>query len=135
MLLEEENLPPSLLKNKIEYIQTVNQGISGNIVKQAVKQLDQRDLFVRLLETDSANLSRFYSKKTLTRSQSEGILDFLRLFQKATEVFDNSDLAKEWLQTRLPVLNGECAIDLCDTFEGRKLVTETLDAIEYGEFS
>ncbi|MGL5795707.1 MAG: antitoxin Xre/MbcA/ParS toxin-binding domain-containing protein [Waterburya sp.] len=30
---------------------------------------------------------------------------------------------------------GEYPINLCDTFEGRKLVREALRAIEYGEFS
>ncbi len=135
LLLKDANLSPNLLENRAEYIKAVRQGISGTIVKQAVQLLDERDLFVRLLNTNSANLSRFYHQKVLNRIASEGVLDTLRVFQDAIAVFEDTDIAKEWLHTRIPALAGEYPIDLCDTFEGRKLVRETLQAIEYGEFT
>jgi putative toxin-antitoxin system antitoxin component (TIGR02293 family) len=134
-LLEKADLPPTLLEDRTAYIQAVRRGISGEIVKQAVQALEERDLFIRLLNTNSANLSRFYRQKPLTKMQSEGILDTLRVFQETIAVFENEKLAKEWLHTSIPALAGEYPINLCDTFEGRKLVCEALRAIEYGEFS
>lgn len=134
-LLEKADLSPTLLEDRTAYIQAVRRGISGEIVKQAVQALEERDLFIRLLNTNSANLSRFYRQKPLTKMQSEGILDTLRVFQDAIAVFENEKLAKEWLHTSIPALAGEYPINLCDTFEGRKLVREALRAIEYGEFS
>ncbi len=134
-LLEEANLSPTLLEDRTAYIQAIRRGISGEIVKQAVQVLEERELFIHLLNTNSANLSRFYHQKLLTKMQSEGILDTLRVFQDAITVFENEQLAKEWLHTRVPALAGEYPINLCDTFEGRKLVREALRAIEYGEFS
>jgi putative toxin-antitoxin system antitoxin component (TIGR02293 family) len=134
-LLEGANLSPTLLEDRTAYIQAIRRGISGEIVKQAVQVLEERELFIHLLNTNSANLSRFYHQKLLTKMQSEGILDTLRVFQDAITVFENEQLAKEWLHTRIPALAGEYPINLCDTFEGRKLVRETLRAIEYGEFS
>jgi putative toxin-antitoxin system antitoxin component (TIGR02293 family) len=134
-LLEGVNLSPTLLENRTAYIQAIRRGISGEIVKQAVQVLQERELFIHLLNTNSANLSRFYRQKQLTKMQSEGILDTLRVFQKAITVFENEKLAKEWLHTSIPALAGEYPINLCDTFEGRKLVCEALQAIEYGEFS
>jgi putative toxin-antitoxin system antitoxin component (TIGR02293 family) len=134
-LLEGVNLSPTLLENRTAYIQAIRRGISGEIVKQAVQVLEERELFIHLLNTNSANLSRFYRQKSLTKMQSEGILDTLRVFQKAITVFENEKLAKEWLHTSIPALAGEYPINLCDTFEGRKLVCEALQAIEYGEFS
>jgi putative toxin-antitoxin system antitoxin component (TIGR02293 family) len=134
-LLEGVNLSPTLLENRTAYIQAIRRGISGEIVKQAVQVLQERELFIHLLNTNSANLSRFYRQKSLTKMQSEGILDTLRVFQKAITVFENEKLAKEWLHTSIPALAGEYPINLCDTFEGRKLVCEALQAIEYGEFS
>ncbi len=135
LLLKDADLSPNLLKDRAEYIQAVRQGISGTIVKQAIQLLGERDLFVRLLGTNSANLSRFYHQQVINRSASEVILDTLRVFQDAVTVFEDADIAKEWLHTRIPALAGEYPIDLCDTFEGRKLVRETLQAIEYGEFT
>jgi putative toxin-antitoxin system antitoxin component (TIGR02293 family) len=134
-LLEKADLPPTLLEDRTAYIQAVRRGISGEIVKQAVQALEERDLFIRLLNTNSANLSRFYRQKPLTKMQSEGILDTLRVFQETIAVFENEKLAKEWLHTSIPALAGEYPINLCDTFEGRKLVCEALRAIEYGEFT
>jgi putative toxin-antitoxin system antitoxin component (TIGR02293 family) len=134
-LLEKADLPPTLLEDRKAYIQAVRRGISGEIVKQAVQALEERDLFIRLLNTNSANLSRFYRQKPLTKMQSEGILDTLRVFQETIAIFENEKLAKEWLHTSIPALAGEYPINLCDTFEGRKLVCEALRAIEYGEFS
>lgn len=134
-LLENANLSPDLLEDRRVYIQTVRQGISGAIVQQAVKTLGERELFIRLLNTNSANLSRFYHQKSLSTAASEGILDTLRVFQEAVEVFEDVDKAKEWLHTKIPALAGEYPIALCDTFEGRKLVRESLKSIEYGEFS
>ena len=135
LLLKDADLPPNLLEDRAEYIQAVRKGISGTIVKQAIQLLGERDLFVRLLSTNSANLSRFYHQKVLSKIASEGILDTLRVFQDAISVFEDADIAKEWLHTRIPALAGEYPIELCDTFEGRKLVRETLRAIEYGEFT
>ena len=134
-LLQEANVSPVVLTDRGAFIQAVRQGIPGLVVKMAVTVLGERDLFVRLLETTSANLSRFYRKKTLTRADSEEVLDTLRLFQDAIAAFEDQDIAQEWLHTSIPTLAGERPVDLCDTFEGRALVRESLHAIEYGEFS
>lgn len=135
LLLKDSELSPTLLEDRSEYIQTVRQGISGKIVERAVQVLGERELFVRLLSTSSGNLSRLYRSPSLSRVQTEGILDTLKVFDKAINVFGNKEIAKEWLHTSIPALDGELPLDLCDTFEGRRLVKESLEAIEYGEFT
>ena len=135
LLLKDSELSPTLLEDRSEYIQTVRQGISGKIVERAVKVLGEREFFVRLLSTSSGNLNRLYRSPSLSRVQTEGILDTLKVFDKAINVFGNEEIAKEWLHTSIPALDGELPLDLCDTFEGRRLVKESLEAIEYGEFT
>ncbi|MBW4536396.1 MAG: MbcA/ParS/Xre antitoxin family protein [Pleurocapsa minor HA4230-MV1] len=135
LLLEDSDLSPTLLEDRGAYIQAVRQGVPGKIVEQAVKALGERDLFVRLLSTSSGNLNRLYHAKLLTKVQSEGVLDTLKVFNEAINVFGNEDIAKEWLHASIPAIGGELPIDLCDTFEGRRLVRESLGAIEYGEFT
>lgn len=134
-LLENSELSPTLLSDRGEYLKALRQGISGAIIKEAINELGERELFISLLETTSANLNRFYHKKKLPRSAAEGILDTLRVIQDAVAVFGDMAIAHEWLHTSIPALAGEVPINLCDTFEGRKIVKESLKAIEYGEFS
>jgi len=133
-LLKEAELSPTLLEDRAEYIQTVRQGISGRVVKLAVDVLGERELFTSLLNTNSTNLSRFYGK-ILTKFATEGILDTFRVFQNAINAFEDEEMAIEWLHTSIPALAGERPISLCDTSEGRKIVKESLRAIEYGEFT
>ncbi|WP_052056029.1 antitoxin Xre/MbcA/ParS toxin-binding domain-containing protein [Myxosarcina sp. GI1] len=135
LLLKTSDLNPKILEDRGAYIQAVRQGVSGKIVEQAVKALGERELFVRLLSTSSGNLNRLYHSKLLSKVQTEGVLDTLKVFDEAINVFGDENLAKEWLHTSIPALNGESPVSLCDTFEGRKLVRETLSAIEYGEFA
>lgn len=134
-LLKGANIAPEVLDNRTAYMKAISSGVSGTIIKPAVTQLGERNLFIRLLDTNSANLSRFYNRKTLSKAHSEGILDTLRVFNQANSVFGDEEIATEWLHTRIPALSGKLPVDLCDTFEGRAMVKEALMTIEYGEFT
>lgn len=127
-------LPVQVFSDQQKFIKLTKKGVSGAVVKQAVQSLGYRDLFVRLLETTSGNLSRFYGRKALNAYHSEGILDTLRVFSKAISVFGDRDVASTWVETPIPALGGQIPLELCDTFEGRDLVQATLRKIEYGEF-
>lgn len=129
-------VPSAVYHDKVAFIQTVREGISGSVVKQAIHALgDNRELFVRLLETTPGNLHRFYKRKALSRTDSEEVLDVLRVFYQTREVFGDGDKALRWLNTPIPALSGEKPLTLFDTFEGRRLVREVLRKVEYGEFS
>lgn len=134
-ILEGVNLSAKLLGDSAGVIKTVRSGLSGDAVKAVVQNLGERELMLKILDTDTTNVSRLYRQTTISKWQSEGILDVLRLFIKAISVFEEEEIAKEWLHTSIPALAGEKPIDLCDTFEGRKLVKDALFQIEYGEFS
>ena len=129
------DIPPSVFTDTFCYIDTARKGLPGSVIKQAVHALGNRDLFVSLLNTDKANLSRFYTRKNLDRTQSESILDMLRVYEKASAVFGGYERANEWLNSHIPALGGEKPIDICDTFQGRALVVNVLQKVEYGEFS
>ena len=128
------DVPASAFTDTARFIDTARKGIAGKIVKQAVEVVGQRDLFVRLVGVSPGNLHRVYRRKTLSPAQSEALLDVLWVFSQASKVFGDLDAAREWLSTPLPALGGECPLDLCDTFGGRRLVREAIAKIEYGEF-
>jgi len=134
--LEGVNIPPTIFSDHRLFIETVRSGVPGEVVKQAIDALGgDRQLFIRLLDTTSANLSRFYRKKTLDRADTEALLDTLRLYQHAVQVFGSEQRARLWLTSELAALSGEQPWALMDTFEGRRLVQSVLRKIEYGEFS
>ncbi|MGM8850639.1 antitoxin Xre/MbcA/ParS toxin-binding domain-containing protein [Salinicola halophyticus] len=120
-------------------IRTVRQGVPGSLVRQAIADLGDhpefRELFITILETTSGNLHRTYQRTALTRTKSEEVLDLLGLLNYAHRVFEDREMALEWLRTPITALAGDAPIALCDTFHGRKMVRGALRAIECGEFS
>jgi len=134
-LLADLGIDAAALDNPAEYIRSVREGISGNVVKRTVKVFDNRDIVVRILDTTSSNLNRYYRRKKMSRGDSEEILDTIRLYRQASCVFGGIDKAKEWMKSSIPALAGDKPENLLDTFEGRGWVGQTLRKIEYGEFT
>lgn len=130
------SLPKGVFSDEVAFIQQVRQGISGRVVVEAIEAFGgDRELFVRLLETTSGNLHRYYRRAALGRSESEEILDALDVLRYAIQVFESDELAREWLKCEVPALSGSRPVDLLDTFKGREVVRQVLGKIEYGEFS
>ena len=132
--IEGIGVPSAAFVDQAAYIRTVRAGLSGKIVKQAIDAVGHRDLFVRLLGTTSGHLGRLYGRKSLGAARTEGLLDTLRVFTAAAAALGGLERAQDWLGTALPALGGDRPIDLCDTFEGRRLVREIIRKIEDGEF-
>lgn len=135
-LLVQGDVPLTTLDDQATYLRVIKTGISGAIVQPAIGVLGERELFTRLLNTDKSNLSRFYNHKRLSVTISEGILDTLRVFKLAFEVYEGDvETALEWLHTSIPALSNEIPINLLDTFEGRRVVKDCLMVMEYGDFT
>ncbi|WP_240618179.1 antitoxin Xre/MbcA/ParS toxin-binding domain-containing protein [Halomonas heilongjiangensis] len=135
-LLAELSLPKEVFTDSVAFIKQVRKGIPGQVLVEAIGAFDgDREMFVRLLETTPGNLHRFYKREALSRSQSEGILDALRVLNYAILVFGDSKVAHEWLRCQVPALSGAKPVDLLDTFCGRDWIRDVLGKIEYGEFS
>ena len=128
------DIAPAVFVDRLAFIEAVKSGLSGEVIKQAVDRVGHRDLFVRSLGTTSRNLSRLYRRKALGKDPSEALLDVLRVVAGAVAVFGTLAHADEWLNTEVIALGGQRPIDLCDTFEGRRLVRDAIRRIEYGEF-
>ena len=128
------DVSPAAFVDRPAFIEAVRTGLRGEVVKQTLDVVGYRELIVRLLGTTSGNLHRVYRRKALGQAQSEALLDTLRVFDHAERTFAGLVRAREWLETALPALGGQRPIDLCDTFEGRRLVQDAIRRIECGEF-
>ena len=131
---EGVDVPPAAFIDRSAFIDAARAGLPGEVVKQAIDVFGHRELIVRLVGTTSGNLHRVYRRKALGPAQSEVLLDTLRVFFYATSAFGNRGRASEWLDAALPALGGQRPVDLCDTFEGRRLVRDAIRRIEHGEF-
>lgn len=134
-VIQSLGLQSEAFTDKAAYIRAVREGIPGIVVKNIVRIFKNRDLIVRVLDTSSANLSRVYRLKHMNRIASEEVLDMIRLYRHAIQVFGSKENAIEWIKSPVPALAGESPEALFDTFEGRKWVAQTLRMIEYGEFT
>ncbi|MEN9870396.1 MAG: hypothetical protein RLZZ171_1384 [Cyanobacteriota bacterium] len=135
-ILTESQIPPEVLEEDGIFIQASRLGISGKILQPTIKVLGVRDLIISLLNTDKTNLSKFYHQEHLSPTVSEAILDTLKVFKLAFQVYDqDAQTALKWLNTKIPALSGQVPIDLLDTFKGRELVKDCLMVMEYGDFT
>lgn len=134
--LHVDGLPSNVLYDDVVFIHAIRTGIPGQVVRQTVALLGgHNELIADLAGTTPGNLHRTYKKAVLAKTQSEAILDLLRLFAYAATVFDNQDIVRSWLDCEIPALSGTRPIDIMDTFQGRTMVRDILVKIERGEFS
>lgn len=84
------------------------------------------------------------ANRTLTRRQKEGkfktdeserVLRVARLYDKAVEVFEDKNAAKQWFKIPAKALGGKTPLEYADTEPGAQEVFDLLGRIEHGVFS
>lgn len=128
-------VPSKILANPVDFINASRKGIPGLWVKHVVEATGLKETFLAILGISPSSLSRLYHRESLSRSSSEKVLDAIRLIRRAEVVWESQEQAIFWLQCPLAGLSDQRPIDLFDTFEGRRWVSQVLNKIEYGEFS
>jgi len=124
--------PHSLL----DWVMLVRQGFPTSVVDEVTKA-------VRLTQAElSATLG--IPERTLIRRKKEGVLNpeestkllrLARVVQRAVEVFEDPELAVDWLKTANRSLGGSSPLSLLDTDIGTEGVLDTLGRIEHGVFA
>ncbi|SHO57485.1 MbcA/ParS/Xre antitoxin family protein [Vibrio quintilis] len=117
------------------YFKAVSHGVSGTNLKDIIRVISDRDIFARVIGKDKSNLSKSYRLVKLPTVIGDNVIDTVRVYMQASDVYGSLELAKEWLSTPIPALGGEVPLDIMDTPAGRELVRQTLRKIEYGEYS
>ena len=64
-----------------------------------------------------------------------GNLDTARVLRLARNVWESEAAAEAWLHSSVRALDGKTPIELLDTPEGRRRVSEVLRTIESGDFT
>jgi putative toxin-antitoxin system antitoxin component (TIGR02293 family) len=83
-------------------------------------------------------------ERTLVRRKKEGLLNseesaklvrVARVYERAEEVFEDPEVALDWLKSANPSFSGAAPMSLLDTEIGAESVMDTLGRIEHGVFA
>jgi len=120
----------------MEWISAIRKGIPSSA-------LDSLTAFLLVSQTEFSDALDI-PVRTLVRRKGEGRLNseesakavrVARVIQRAEEVFEDPDAARDWLKTANAALNWETPISLLDTEIGAEAVLDTLGRIEHGVFA
>ena len=135
-IMAQIGLSETMFESPTQYIDAIRSGISGDVAKRIIETFGvKREVAARILQTQESNVARFYNRANIKGNMAEDLLQALKVHLKALEVFEDQAMANEWMDTILPVLNGNSPNSLMDTCEGRSWILSTLEKIEWGEFS
>jgi putative toxin-antitoxin system antitoxin component (TIGR02293 family) len=113
----------------------VKSGVDATFVRrlEAARILGREDL--RLLIADRTLDRRIARREPLKPEEIEGILRLLRVLAHAVRVFDDPEVAEEWLRLPNPSLADEVPMDRAATDLGAREVEAVLTRIEHGVFA
>ncbi|MBE8167659.1 MAG: DUF2384 domain-containing protein [Shewanella sp.] len=136
LLLQNVGIESVIFSNPQKMFELAHGGVAGDVVRKTVKEFPkQREAICKALSVTSGNLSRLYSRKHLSRPQSEEILDILAVYSIGIEIYEDLKLVEEFFGTSIPALNNQTPESLLSSFTGRKMVKDVLNKILWMEFS
>lgn len=120
-------------------IRITRAGLPNKSIRSLAAALDLRSVdMAEILSISSRTIQRYEEKgpgEPLTAEVSDHMVQVSKVLAKATEVFEDAALAKEWLKEPIPALGGRTPLSLLDTSTGIELVMTELVRTEYGVFS
>jgi putative toxin-antitoxin system antitoxin component (TIGR02293 family) len=120
-------------------IRITREGLPKKSIRSLAAALDLRSVdMAEILPISSRTIQRYEDKEPgepLTAEVSDHMVQVSKVIAKATDVFEDAALAKEWLKESIPALGGRTPLSLLDTSTGIELVMTELVRIEYGVFS
>lgn len=133
-ILDVPSLPPELSQRLTAIVRG---GLPPNSVERIAtyyglskKQLSELiGISLRTLERHQKD------NKPLSLVQSDRLLRYARIAARAEEVFEDAQIAQNWLGRANVALGGESPLELLDTETGATQVDEILTRIEYGVYS
>ena len=115
--------------------------VHGGLPFSAVGNLQRASGFTlaRIKEIARISEGAFARRKQigrLSQDVSERLLRVSRLFERAVSLFNGEqEAARQWLETPLPVLDGQRPLDMAQTEPGAREVEDLIGRIEHGVVS
>lgn len=125
------------LENNLKMAELVSSGLPSLALKQVAAALGLQPAKV----SPMVNIA----KKTMERRlkdgarlkphESERVARLMRVIARATDVLNDEDNARRWLNRPMKVLGGQTPLALCATEPGAREVEQVLGRLEHGIFS
>jgi putative toxin-antitoxin system antitoxin component (TIGR02293 family) len=120
--------------------QEVVEALRRGLPVAAFEQLrDALDVSTRALAATTniavRTLARRKGEGRLRKDESERILRIGALFDRATEVLEGREAARQWLKSPKRALGGRTPLEYADTEPGAREVENLLIRLDYGVFS
>jgi len=117
------------------WVGLLSNGVPGGVLRHVVQHIP-KDVVTRTIGTDNTNLAKFYRRQRLTGKVTEELNDLTKLWAELREFFGwDEELLKEWIEQKLPVLDGATPSELMSSSAGRVIIRQQLDAMRYGDFA
>lgn len=114
----------------------ISEGLDGNVAQLIIDwaQITQKD-FCKISGISSRTLSRS-QKSRFNSAQSERLVRFIRIIDKAVELFEGDwDGARKWLKTPNMALNWKKPIELMKSETGAYEILKLITRLENGVYS
>ena len=116
-------------------VAAVKEGLPFYFVATLADKLDMNayQCGERLLGMSRATLTRRRQRDKLLPDESDKVLRFTHLLQRATTLMENDEAAAlAWLTSPLPILDGEAPIEYARSETGAREVDQLIGRIEHG---
>jgi len=124
------------VRSSLDWVGLIREGIPAAAIESILRvvRLSQSEL-AQALGIPERTLARRKRDGVLNSEESSKLLRLARIVTRASEVFDDSAAALDWLKSPNAALRGNAPLRLLDTDVGADSVLETLGRIEHGVFA
>jgi putative toxin-antitoxin system antitoxin component (TIGR02293 family) len=117
-------------------IERIEAGLSFRAVRNLQKALDvPLEKLAGVLGMSRATLHRRKLQGRIDKEESEKLVRYQRLLQRAEELFGDAARARDWLTHKQVGLNNAVPLEFAKTEIGAREVENLLGRIEYGVYS
>lgn len=123
-------------RSSLDWVDMIREGIPAAALESILTaaRLSQSELS-QTLGIPERTLARRKRDGVLNSEESSKLLRLARVVSRASEVFDDSAAAIDWLKSPNAALRGNAPLHLLDTDVGAESVLDTLGRIEHGVFA
>lgn len=122
-------------RSPLDWVSVIRRGISSSAVDSLAKSIrvTQSEL-ATALGIPERTLARHKKEGVLNSEESAKLVRLARVVERAKEVFEDLEVALNWLKSPNAALSGATPLSLLDTEIGAESVLDTLGRIEHGVF-
>lgn len=123
-------------RTTLDWVSVIRQGISSAAVESLARtvRVTQSEL-AAFLGIPERTLARRRKEGRLNSEESAKLLRLARVVKRAEEVFEDLEVALDWLKTPNVALARQSPLSLLDTDIGAESVMDTLGRIAHGVFA